>query len=178
MIQYRKHLFKVLEHFGLVGEVAEIGVAEGNNSELMASWHCVTKLIMVDNWATIEGQKGDGSNPQHWHDDNYMRCVSIVSHNPKCKMITGLSVKAAEQIPDDSLVMVYIDADHSYEAVKADLNAWFPKVKTGGLIVGHDYKAVEYGVKQAVDEFCSGRFEVNIIPEDQDCDASFWFRKT
>lgn len=177
MIQHRKYLFKVLEHFGLIGEVAEVGVAEGNNSELMASWDCVTKVWMVDNWSTIEGQKGDGSNPQEWHKDNYMKCMNIAFHNNKCYIQPGMSVEVAKTIPDESLIMVYLDADHSYEAVKSDLNVWFNKVKSGGLLAGHDFLNEEYGVKQAVNEFCSGRFEINIIPEFQDCDASFWFRK-
>jgi cephalosporin hydroxylase len=58
--------------------------------------------------------------------------------------------------------MIYIDADHSYEGCKRDLNISFKKVKSGGYIMGHDYemnmnkaqKEYSFGVKQAVDEFC------------------------
>lgn len=177
MIQHRKDLFKVLEHFNLKGEIAEVGVAEGNNSELMATWDCVTKVWMIDTWSTIDGQKGDGSNPQEWHSDNYMKCMNIAFHNVKCYISPGMSIDVAKIVPDESLIMVYLDANHSYEAVIDDLNAWFPKIVSGGIISGHDFMNDEYGVKRAVNEFCSGRFKINIIPETQDCDASFWFIK-
>jgi len=177
VIQHRKHFYKVLEHFNLRGEVVEVGVAEGNNSQLMASWDCVTKLWMVDNWATIEGQKGDGSHNQDWHDWNYSEAMRKTT-GMNVEAIISMSVNAATKFDDNSLIMVYLDADHSYEAVRADLAAWFPKVKTGGIIAGHDYLAEEYGVRKAVDEFCMGRFEVNIIPEFSPEDASFWFQKT
>ena len=49
---------------------------------------------------------------------------------------------------------LYVDADHSYEGVMADLYAWVPHVKPGGLILGDDYGSEIYpGVKQAWDEF-------------------------
>lgn len=177
MIQHRKDFWQLFESFGLKGEVAEIGVAEGNNSELMASWDCVIKMWMVDNWATIEGQKGDGSEGQAWHNLNHLRCQVIAENNPKCVMLKGLSIEMAKTIPDDSLIMVYLDADHSYEGVKSDLHVWSPKVISGGIISGHDYLSEEYGVKRAVDEFCNGRFDINIIPELSPENASFWFQK-
>ena len=55
---------------------------------------------------------------------------------------------------------MFIDADHSYDGCKSDLESWFQKVKFGGLISGHDYKNTEYpcfGVERAVDEF-SGKY--------------------
>lgn len=62
------------------------------------------------------------------------------------------SLDAATQFEDESLDMVFIDANHSEEAVRADIDAWFPKVKIGGLIGGHDYhKSWGQGVVAAVD---------------------------
>ncbi len=57
------------------------------------------------------------------------------------------------EIPDNSLDAVFIDADHSYSAAKADLHFWWKKVKNGGWILGDDYSQAVYGVKRAVDEF-------------------------
>jgi predicted O-methyltransferase YrrM len=48
------------------------------------------------------------------------------------------SLAAAETFPDGSLDLVFIDADHSYQAVKADIAAWRPKVKPDGILCGHD----------------------------------------
>ena len=62
------------------------------------------------------------------------------------------SVSAAKMYPDRSLDFVFIDAGHDYGSVMADLVAWTPKVKVGGVIAGHDYEWHE-GVMRAVDEF-------------------------
>lgn len=66
--------------------------------------------------------------------------------------------------------MVFIDADHSYEACKGDIEAWLPNIKPGGIIALHDYKKHEVndpdihpkpwpGVDQAVDELLTGKYE-------------------
>lgn len=56
-------------------------------------------------------------------------------------------------IPQNSLDFVYIDGNHSYEACLQDLKNFFPRVKSGGLVAGHDYGAAGTGVKKAVDEY-------------------------
>jgi len=61
------------------------------------------------------------------------------------------SLEAANDFEDDSVDFVFIDAAHDYESVKADISAWIPKVKSKGIIAGHDY--LYEGVKKAVDEY-------------------------
>lgn len=68
------------------------------------------------------------------------------------------SPQASRQFPDGFADMVFIDGDHTYQAVKADILAWIPKLRAGGLLCGHDYTHAadglieRPGVKQAVDE--------------------------
>lgn len=64
----------------------------------------------------------------------------------------GTSVEIAARYNAHTLDMVYIDADHSYEAVKKDIAAWWPKVKPGGRLAGHDYCGEYQGVVDAVEE--------------------------
>ena len=53
---------------------------------------------------------------------------------------------------------MFIDGDHSYEAAKADIEAWRPKVRTGGLLNGHDYDSTRFpGMYRAVDQFAEAR---------------------
>lgn len=50
------------------------------------------------------------------------------------------SVRAARLFPDGGVDFCFIDGDHSYESVTADLSAWWPKIKPGGILAGHDYR--------------------------------------
>jgi predicted O-methyltransferase YrrM len=64
----------------------------------------------------------------------------------------ALSVDAAKEFAHESLDFIYIDATHTFEAVSQDLLAWWPKLKPGGLMAGHDYPYFD-GLKAAVDGF-------------------------
>lgn len=64
-------------------------------------------------------------------------------------LILAPSVSAAKLIPDGCAGMVFIDAEHTRDAVLADIKAYLPKVRPGGVIAGHDY-FVFPGVRQAV----------------------------
>jgi hypothetical protein len=72
------------------------------------------------------------------------------------------SIQFLRDKPDHMYDIIYIDGDHSYGGVKADLTNAYRKIKNGGYIMGHDYEMnmkkaqnyYEFGVKQAVDEFC------------------------
>lgn len=69
------------------------------------------------------------------------------------RLIPALTVEAAAHWygPIDCL---YVDADHTYESVLADLRAWWPHLRVGGLIAGDDYRSTLYpGLTQAWDEF-------------------------
>lgn len=66
--------------------------------------------------------------------------------------IRNFSVEASAQFKNNSIDVVFIDACHEYQCVRADIDAWLPKLKSGGIMAGHDYYWGNNGVKQAVDE--------------------------
>jgi len=68
----------------------------------------------------------------------------------KIKMLKSKSVDAAKDF-NQEIDFMFIDGDHSYEGVKADIDAWFPKLKSGGIIILHDIGWAE-GVIRVVDE--------------------------
>ena len=76
------------------------------------------------------------------------------------------SVEASKLYEDESLDFIFIDASHHYEFVKADIQAWYPKLKKGGYIGGHDYDPPSrtpngiHGVFHAVNEIFPGDFDV------------------
>ncbi len=62
-------------------------------------------------------------------------------------------VAATEKWVADEYDMIFIDAMHTYEDVKADINRWWPRVRSGGVLVGHDYRHHDFpGVEKAFDE--------------------------
>jgi len=68
------------------------------------------------------------------------------------------TVAASSMVRDKSVDCVFIDADHSYQGCKNDIQAWKPKLKEGGLLCGHDFghKGVARAVKELVPDFKRG----------------------
>lgn len=71
---------------------------------------------------------------------------------PQVRLIKALSWDAAAEFKDESVDFCFIDACHAYEAVKKDLDAWWPKIKKGGVFAGHDYDINYPGVPAALHE--------------------------
>jgi predicted O-methyltransferase YrrM len=67
--------------------------------------------------------------------------------------IKGNSHDVYNQFEDESIDFLFIDGSHEYKDVLKDLQLWYPKVKTGGIISGHDYTWIDGRVKRAVDQF-------------------------
>jgi hypothetical protein len=141
---------------------AEVGVFGGDMSSSLLLKPDLT-LYMVDSWkGNGEGYKGDSGDfhatlSQEDQDRYYERTQEMVRFaGDRARIIRKDSRDAAAEMPDASLDFVFIDADHSYEGSKADITAWAPKVKPGGILSGHDYgntKFPKFGVTRSVTEF-------------------------
>lgn len=122
---------------------AEIGVFKGEFSEILFKNIEGLKLYCVDVW---EGAWAHGF-------------VNTIERLKKynAQIVRKYSVDAVKDIEDESLDFVFIDASHTYENVKQDIELWTPKVRKGGIVSGHDYYVTSTGnsgVIKAVDEFC------------------------
>lgn len=90
-------------------------------------------------------------------------CIALSRFHGRVKMIRARSPEAAHNrlLPDWLKIgFIYIDADHRYEPVKADIEAWWEVLNDGGILAGHDYD-IRRGVKDAVDEF-AGRHGLTV----------------
>ena len=67
--------------------------------------------------------------------------------------INGDSTEVYKQFEDESIDIIFIDGDHSHEGFIKDIKLWYPKVKTGGIVSGHDYIWGGNGVKPIIDSF-------------------------
>jgi hypothetical protein len=179
-IKFRKDLNLLLDEFKLPRIVCEAGVAEGRLSRQICEWG-IDKLYLIDNWRTIQGQKGDGSFDQSWHDNNFMEAMERTAPwQHKVTVFRGLTKDMLPLIPNNSLGLIYIDAAHDYKSVLEDLMLSYDKIVSGGIISGHDFLNLSpnYGVNKAVYDFVPGRAtQLNLIPEDEPNNASFWFQK-
>jgi len=119
-------------------EGVEIGSLYGESTNIFLSFPHIKKLTCVD--LTIQSRFT--KRLANWIADKRVHPLEMGS------------ATAADLFEDSSLDFVYIDADHSYAAVKSDLEAWYPKLKPNGILSGHDYgSAFKDDVIKAVDEF-------------------------
>lgn len=155
--------------------VVEIGTWKGQSSAFLAVELINSgkkfKLDCIDNFtgSVIEpGQMLDKDNQEG-------RLLDVFKNNMKpvegyYTAIQGDSAETASLYEDESLDFVFIDASHDYESFKKDLFAWFPKVKIGGLIGGHDYANPYPGIVKAVQDHLVANGEtVGVTP------STCWF---
>jgi len=137
MYKTRNDFGKLFQEHFKTGKGAEIGVQNGFNSQtIFKYWKGL--IFLVDRWDKPEELK---------------HCVTLLKDNPY-HILIGDSVQESECLPGRSLDWVYIDAGHSYDEVKADFEAWYSKVRSGGIVSGHDYGDNDcIGVKQFIDEY-------------------------
>ena len=80
------------------------------------------------------------------------------------------SVKAAALWADQSIGLWFLDTSHRYGNTSRELDAWFPKIQSNGVMCGHDYLLEGAGVQKAVDEFVakySDKFRLQVCRYDQ-----------
>jgi hypothetical protein len=110
------------------------------------------------NFVAVDTFEGSPEEPLVQPDGRDIYRLYLENTREFTKYITTLklsSVEAARLFDDKSLDFVFIDGSHLYESVRDDIAAWAPKIKSGGIIAGHDYDTPEdefNGVKKAVDE--------------------------
>lgn len=115
---------------------AEVGIWKGKMSVGLLSRHDL-KLYMVDHWQPIP-EYGDVFTAEK-QIRNKGEAINVTEFASGRRVILDVpSADAVRQIAEP-LDFVYIDADHSYQGVKQDIENWLPHIKEGGLIGGHDY---------------------------------------
>ena len=131
-VQRYESLEQIVKNVG-AKKIAEIGVDKGKTSEHIIKTCSPDLYILVDIVKDIH-------------------LAEFIAKYPNVIYFILPSIKAAKLIENRSLDLVFIDADHSYQAVKDDIAAWMPKVKIGGVLCGHDYSRPRWQVTEAVDE--------------------------
>ncbi len=147
--------------------IAEVGCWLGRSAAymgaLVASRSLETPPCPVTFWAVDHGF-GSVGRDQHLHADalefyrgNVAGALACNLRDcglyPHVNVLVVPSVRAAALFPDAHFDFVFVDGDHRRESVLADLGAWWPKVRPGGTLAGHDYDRHWPEVVAAVNEF-------------------------
>jgi hypothetical protein len=131
--------------------VCELGVFKGDNFVEMVK-HKPKLAVAVDEWRDSGLPRKYDVYTQSEFDEQYEFFKERVSNMPFVQIIRDDTAKASKLFPDNHFDFVYIDADHSVEGSYADIINWYPKVKSGKFLVGHDYRR-GFGVVEAVNRF-------------------------
>lgn len=126
---------------------AEIGVFRGENIEKFC--RLGFKMYGIDPWLSIKGQ-GRSEQQQSKQETNYEYTHRRLSSYNNCTLIRKSSMEAVADFDNSSLDFVYIDGDHRFRYVAEDIYEWYQKIKSGGVVAGHDY-------------FCTYPFARNLI---------------
>ena len=129
------------------GTIGELGCARGRSICSVADIikRKKLKVIIVDTFEGTAGEPSYGDKFRKEFEDNIKRFgIDAEIHE-------GYTHDVVEDISNGTFDLLFIDADHSYESVKQDIEDWLPKIKVGGKISGHDYGNVP-GVGKAVNE--------------------------
>lgn len=116
----------------------EVGVERAKYSEVLLRENPLLHLTCVDRWMPMRHYRDhvDSSKLERFYVESQER---LSPYRERVTFMRALSVDAAQKFEDRSLDFVYIDANHNIQSVIADLAAWSPKVRVGGIVAGHDY---------------------------------------
>lgn len=137
------------EHGFTVG--VEVGTLAGEFAECLCVGVPGLRLACVDPWLAYPEYRDHRQAGQEKLDACYADAVKRLAPYG-VRIIREFSVPAADLFTDGSLDFVYIDANHAHDFVLADIRAWTPKVRAGGIISGHDYDRVGAAVRECAAE--------------------------
>lgn len=164
-LKYTNNWFNYKEFYNMIANIShfktfvEVGVWKGHSISYLAKLleNKDVKIYAVDLWE----KSPMAMVPQYAKEVelSYKLYNMVLEDTQTRHLITDIkmdSSKAAEKFADKSIDFVFIDADHEYESVKNDIIAWLPKIKSGGIISGHDYHNGGPGIIKAVNELLDG----------------------
>jgi len=160
-IEKREDFPKLLDDLELNGNAAEIGVARGDfSAKILQS--SIKKLYSIDCWDVETPSSWKEQARSKWTqakmDELYREAQDkLRSFGERSQIMNKFSADAVKMFEDDFFDFVYLDASHEYADVKEDIALWWPKIRRGGILAGHDYFARDgesdrWGVIEAVNE--------------------------
>lgn len=139
----------------------EIGTDQGEYAEVLLESNPSLHLVCVDPWKAEAYEKGyqpESNEKQEYFDKRYQETLDrLLPYQNRVGFKKMTSMEALDGIPDNSLDFVYIDGNHDFLNVTQDLYYWTKKVRSGGIVSGHDFVRYPSGkfnhVKKVVEAY-------------------------
>lgn len=137
----RNEFGKLLNERGLLGSAVEVGTHRGDFAKIfMDSWKGKL-LYCIDPWDNPEDYKGQAA--RLWGDGNRDHDYTAAEHNlrrhkSRIELVRNLSSEQVKWHASNSLDFVHLDGNHEPPYVEEDIRGWWPKIRVGGILAGHD----------------------------------------
>lgn len=139
----RKELGQILEEEGLTNG-AELGVQRGRFAKIILDkWKSAKLYVLVDLWAKQDNYIDWSNQENKTHHIYKLETLKRVQRHSErgvnvvvCQDYTTV---CAEKFKDNYFDFIYVDARHDYKGAKKDIETWWPLLKYGGIMAGHDY---------------------------------------
>lgn len=153
---------------------AEVGVSRAENAINMMGTLPLAHFYLIDNYDVNNStfQYGKVFTPEEREEFIADVRKRLEPFSGRCTLLVEDSHAASKQFSDAFFDYVYIDAQHDEANVLIDLISWYPKVKPGGIIAGHD--AGVPGVQKALGIFFDGRFNIGGAGEVRYASEDWW----
>lgn len=158
-VQSRNDLTKLIDELGLKVGV-ELGVCEGTFSDYLLKNSKLDKLYSIDAW-NMDTSQTMAAPFKIWTvkkgevEANEAKAREVLAqHGDRSVVIKGNSFEAAGQLADGSVDFIFFDAGHRFSGFALDMINWWPKVRMGGVLAGHDYwRRYRYEVMDVANAF-------------------------
>lgn len=117
---------------GLTGEAVEIGTHRGDFAlQLLEKWRgcmlrCVDPYLPGGEWSGEDRNK------------DRLEAARRLAIDDRAALHVETSEEFAVRCAGTPLDFVYLDGDHTTQGVMCDMLAWWPKLRPGGVLAGHD----------------------------------------
>jgi hypothetical protein len=122
-------------------EMLELGVLRAAFSEhILRNCESIVRYYMLDPWQHLDGWNKPANVDQPTFDDIYALAMARTDFAGERRIVLrGKTTEVIDEIPDASLDVAYIDADHTLRGISIDLIRSYPKIRPGGILGGDDY---------------------------------------
>jgi len=166
----RESLKRAITYFGGEPVVAvEVGVAAGANAKRIFDHLNIKQLFLIDSWAPCYNEE--------CYEWLVRTCKTFDGYMGRTVLIRHDAIDSAKLFQEATIDYLYLDDNHAPVHVLKELNAYFPKVVSGGIIAGHDW-ADNNRASVAVKQFCKERnIEYFFLKNEGEEVADWWFVK-